>query len=293
MQIKLLSDARARFVSMVKHGANRTPFVVLKKEGGIDMEKVVQSVIIPNSLPDEERTKALEGFRSDEPVKTEDTTTYIQVAEDVIDLGTKECIKVGNVLHIIAKLKEEDGKTKSGEAGKESVTTKEMSLQTLAMDFYAMGDLVLGAMHQQSFPEDKRGETIISALDSFRSDVALFFSGMKEGNIKHLTSKDVEGLPYPLRGSKEKGSQESESDKALEAALADVQKSIGELAEKIGGQADTNKKLSEALEGVKSDTEKLKNTLKSSRPAPEDEKRSSEEKSSFKGVLFRGRKAAV
>ena len=64
-EVTFLTDVDVEFVSMVKHGANRTPFKILKSDkGGADMNKVIQAVLIPKSLSDEEAQKALEGFRT-------------------------------------------------------------------------------------------------------------------------------------------------------------------------------------------------------------------------------------
>ena len=82
-EVVFMVDPNVEFVSLVKYGANRAPFKVLKQEKETkeesDMNKVVQSVLVRNDLSDEQIAKALEGIDRRDKKEFSTFTAYPQV----------------------------------------------------------------------------------------------------------------------------------------------------------------------------------------------------------------------
>ena len=92
-EVTFMTDADIEFVSLVKHGANRTPFKILKTDkGGSSMDKVISAVLIPKDLTDEEVATLLEGYRNDTVKEYDSYNSYTQVEEDTIQMDTVEVI---------------------------------------------------------------------------------------------------------------------------------------------------------------------------------------------------------
>lgn len=189
-EIFLLSNVDVEFVSLVKHGANRIPFQVLKEEkGGNQMNKVVTSILIPANLDAEKVEKYLDGYRTDEVEEFDSFKSYTQVAKEDFDPDTADVIHLGEegdkVLAVVAALKEE---AKDEEKVVEKEALDYATLDSLYEELYAMADIVSGACRQQSVEGGMRRKTILSAIDNFRSFAEMLLKAIKDEDLKAVTA---------------------------------------------------------------------------------------------------------
>jgi len=97
--VTFLSDAELNFVSLVRHGANRSPFRVIKKEKGGAKQMVVQSILIPKDVSLEELSK-VEGCewvveaKEDKKEEFDTYDKYIQIDEKKFDRSTLQLKKL-------------------------------------------------------------------------------------------------------------------------------------------------------------------------------------------------------
>lgn len=173
-EVTFMVDPKVEFVSLVKYGANRAPFKVLKGEKTKEesnMNKVVQSVLVRNDLSDEDIAKALEGIDKRRAKKYASFTAYPQVSIEKINTETAVVTKheeVDGIFFVLGDLAE--GATEGGTLmvdAKEAVDYA--TLDNLYVELYAMADVVGGAMRQENADAEFRKSTILKAIDNFRS----------------------------------------------------------------------------------------------------------------------------
>jgi len=173
-EVVFMVDPQVEFVSLVKYGANRAPFKVIKNDKTKEepnMNKVVQSVLVRNNLSDEDIAKALEGIDRREEKKFATFTAYPQVS---VHKCAKESLivqkheDVEGVFFVLGDLAEG-----TGDSGTLQVDVKEAvdyaTLNNLYSELYAMADVVGGAMRQENADADFRKTTILTTIDNFRS----------------------------------------------------------------------------------------------------------------------------
>jgi uncharacterized protein YoxC len=221
-QVTFLTDVNVEYVSLVRHGANRTPFRILKNDkGGSTMEKVVTAVLIPKSLSEEAAAGHLNGYRSDEVKEYDTYKSFIQVDQETIDPDTAEVVfidKKAGVLGVVASLvteKEEGGDTLKakeveGKEATEDLNGEEVAdakseadpvviekdaldyatMDELYMELYAMADIVGGSLRQSQIDPNSRKTTVLSAIDNFRT-----FASMVLDNAKSDDAVKAENHP--------------------------------------------------------------------------------------------------
>ena len=173
-EVTFMVDPTVEFVSLVKHGANRAPFKVLKEEKlkeESNMNKVVQSVLVRNDLSDEDIAKALEGIDKRNGKKYSSFTAYPQVSIEKINTETAVVTKheeVDGIYFVLGDLAE--GATEGGTLMVDAKQAVDYAtLDNLYTELYAMADVVGGAMRQENADADFRKSTILKAIDNFRS----------------------------------------------------------------------------------------------------------------------------
>lgn len=197
-EVVFLTNVDAEFVSFVTHGANRTPFKILKSEseGGNTMDKVVQSVLIPKGLSDEQVTKCLEGFRTDEAKKFDSYTTYEQVSLEDIEADSMEAVWLDEdtkVMGVIGALKK-DVKKDDDVPTVEKEALDYATMDALYDELYAMADIVSGSMRQSNIKPGVRKNTILTAIENFKSYAEMLLKSLKEENILPLSQEKLEAL---------------------------------------------------------------------------------------------------
>lgn len=85
--ITLLSDVDVGFVSLVKHGANWTPWAAIKNEGNTMPGQAIQSILMPidkdiSALKEQFGDQWFALVKSDDTVKFKEWKRYVQIPED-------------------------------------------------------------------------------------------------------------------------------------------------------------------------------------------------------------------
>ena len=265
-EVVYLSDADIEFVSLVKYGANRTPFKILKSQdkGGNIMSKVITAVLVPKSL-DEEAVKAqLEGYRVDEMKEYDTYKSYIQVTEDAIDLDSSDVImldKESGVLGIVASLKgdEQEPEVKIELKTVEKEAVDYATMDNLYMELYAMADIVAGSMRQSEADKAARSKTILTAIDNFKAFAEMILTSLKE-NVEAVKAEDHPTLlDFIKRGEKEEVIKEESKAIDEESLKALIVEETGNLikAEITSKFEDLTGKIAEVIDTVTGISDKV------------------------------------
>ena len=225
-EVIFMVDPTVEFVSLVKYGANRAPFKVIKneKKEESNMNKVVQSVLVRNDLSDENITKAMEGIDKREEKKFSTFTAYPQVSIHKCNeesLIVQKHDEIDGVYLVLGDLAEG-----TGESGTLQIDVKEAvdyaTMDNLYSELYAMADVVGGAMRQENADADFRKTTILTTIDNFRAFAEVVLETLAEKAI--AAGVDVANHPklvVDILNAPEKKEEESDEErKAREEAEA-------------------------------------------------------------------------
>jgi len=314
--INFLVDPDIEFVSLVKHGANQAPFKILKSsdKGGNSMSKVVQAVLVPKSLSEDAVKKALEGHRTDEVQEFETYKSYTQVAREDVVLESLEVTPVegSEGVYVVSAELLADKK----EAAKQ---VDVMALDGLYMELYAMADVVGGAMRQEHGDSRFRKQTILTAIDNFRTYAEMCLNQAKEYKsidpVKHtdkvwplihkpgeghvdlnMSAEELKALRKEFDEFKSKSSAVSDAVAAIEAKFGayatreDFQKFVTEVTEKMARFDAKHASYDEAigkLAGIEEALNAFKTTLKTQKSYREEPiEKASDKAGTFSGLLF-------
>ena len=198
--VALLKDVDAEFVSLVRHGANRMPFRVIKQEkGGVDksMSLIIQSILLPTGVKLENvaAKKGLEFLTDASSEVVQEFGEYSKLEQLPLERFEKESVRLlkfgDNAWALV-------GKVSNGVDIKNALTLSESQLakvstlpqapidaalapdvavqQAIAPSFRdlferelsSMLDIVYGSLKQTTTDAGKRKKMIITAVDSFR-----------------------------------------------------------------------------------------------------------------------------
>jgi len=240
--VTFLTDADVQFVSLVRHGANRSPFKVIKeeKEGGDGkMTMVIQSILVPknSSLEDLAKKKdcawAVEA-KTDSKEAFDTYDKYVQIEEDGFVQNSLQLTKLdGNgTFAMVGSLK--DGKSKEVL----TIPEQKMDIPISPMDtaiaeadgpafvltfrdmfdreLSGFLDVVRGTMNQSKVDTKKRKASVMSALTAF-------------GNFLSIGIDAID--------SNAKGGKKEEKDNAVGEAAASIIKAM-EDSKKLNGGGD-------------------------------------------------------
>lgn len=201
-KVNLLRDVDAEFVSLVKHGANRMPFRVIKldkQRGGEKktMTLAIQSIILPKGKSIEDLTKldGLQYLSEADLTQKQDHDQYVkfpQVDPKLFDSESMQIVKAGEGYLIVGLMTEKTDKQVLSLS--EDQVEKLSTIPTSPMDaiigdpdvaaqaamvnsfrdmfdveLYSMIDIVTGALRQTSGDPKKRKNTVLSAVDAFKN----------------------------------------------------------------------------------------------------------------------------
>jgi hypothetical protein len=321
-EITFMVDPKVEFVSLVKHGANRTPFKVLKAEKtkeDSNMNKVVQSILVNNDLTDEDIAKALEGIDKRNKKEYSSFTAYPQVAMEKVNQDTISVVKheeVEGIYFVLGDLAE--GASESGTImmnAKEAVDYA--TLDNLYTELYAMADVVGGAMRQENADAEFRKSTILKAIDNFKTFAEVVLENLSDGKLaKGIDPEDHPTLvvdiikkeadkktddepedkktdePEDKKTDDEPEDQPQDSIDALATMFNTTLESFGnKLVESINGLSkevkDSNKLTQDSLDKVSEGVDELKNTAIASKSEGDEVVDTKDEKGGiFTGLLF-------
>lgn len=192
--VTFLKEPLVSFVSLVKYGANNTPFRFVKsnKGGSLMKGKVIQSIMVPKESTVD--IKQLMGDDVREDIVTEEGSYkfYEQVDKSAVDADSKSLVVVDPETHVYAvtydlladkKELEKDKKEPKDAAVKENITVdiKEVGFYDVWEELMALGDMVSGVMSQSLASPTDRKDTVLRAIDNFRGFCEAVFSQAKSG----------------------------------------------------------------------------------------------------------------
>lgn len=189
--VTFLKEPLVSFVSLVKHGANNTPFRFVKKnKGGSDMGgKVIQAIMVPKDSTINVKELMGEDTRDDIVAEEGNYKLYEQVDKSAVDVDSKSLVVVDPDKHVyavtydlIVDKKVKDDKIQK-DAAKENVARdiKEVGFYDVWEELMALGDMVSGVMSQSLASPEDRKSTVLKAIDNFRGFCEAVFSQAKSG----------------------------------------------------------------------------------------------------------------
>lgn len=230
-EVELLHDTKVSYVSLVRHGANRQPFRIVKTEEKGGREKsmmVIQSIIIPKTttlskILEDEKLGHLSMIKNNGK-EFEDFTKYTQIPVEKFDASTLTMIKVGET-EAIAVVGEVTDST--GIASSDMLTLSKEELEKIqfispmdtAIDQGALTppsspslivsfrelfdrevsglmDVIYGTLRQTVSDAKKRKTNVLNAVDAFRNFLAAsldMIGGSEVKMEKPLTKTDKGG----------------------------------------------------------------------------------------------------
>jgi hypothetical protein len=239
--ITFMTDPKVEFVSLVKHGANRMPFKVLKSDkGGKPMKGIVQAILLSKDLPKETVSEILMDLKSEDKKEFETHVKYVQRdPEDFEPESLEVTTEKEGVYYVLGVLKEKADK-------KDDDVEKDLdpaSLDDLYMALYAMADMVSGTMRQENSTPAFKRKTILSAIDNFRNFAESLLKNAKDATLAVAVKAEdhptlVETFVMKAKETdEEKAERESAEKEAAEKAAAekkDAQKAeIDQLVETL------------------------------------------------------------
>lgn len=318
-EVVFMTDPTVEFVSLVKYGANRTPFKVLKEEKEENgMKKVVQSILVSNNLTDEETAKALEGMSKKEAKEYSTYTSYPQLplsrCED--DLSVVKHEDIEGVYVVLGTLKEGESEQGTLVVNSEKEAVDYATLDNLYTELYAMADVVGGAMRQENAGVDFRKSTILTAIDNFRSFAEVVLNNLLgEKADSFINPENYPTLVYPLVQEKKEEKEDKTDDKETTTPEEDKKEeptetpaestpfSMEDLVSNLSGAFNTaltnfgdklietlgkvEKQVKDQSDEMKKEIDDLKSATISSKTEKEEETDTPKEEKIFKGVLFR------
>ncbi len=215
--VTFMTKPKVEFVSLVKHGANRMPFKVLKSEkGGNIMKGIVQAILLSKDLPEKEVSEILKGMESEDKKEFETYVKYIQRDPKDFEPDSLEVTaEKEGVYHILGVLKEDvDPKDEDIEKDLDYTT-----MDDLYVALYAMADMVSGTMRQENSTPAFKRKTILSAIDNFRNFAETLLKNAKDSVLAMaVKAEDHPTLVETFVVAKKETDEEKTAREAAETA---------------------------------------------------------------------------
>ncbi len=203
--VTLLQNVDAEFVSLVRHGANRMPFRVVKTEGkgGETMGLCIQSVMLPHgqkleSLMDRQELGFLAELSTDTKEKFDEYDKFVQLSSDKFVPESFQMVRLGDGAFLVAgELVEKSepgaitlsdevmkgaaevvmstpmdavlGDAKAAEQAAMAVSFREL----MDRELNSMLDIVFGTLRQSATDPKRRKKSVLEAVDSFRNFLSI------------------------------------------------------------------------------------------------------------------------
>lgn len=302
--VTYLKEPEVSFVSLVKHGANNTPFRVIKENKEGQMNKVVQAIKVPKDSNVDLKTIVGKDFRKDTVEEEGSYLVYEQVEKSVCDPDSKSVVVLdpeNNVYAVTYNLlaeketidtsskwnnktgiqlkeytKKEDGpKLPEGESNiiVSELNVKELSYWDVMDELYSMVEMISGAMGQSSREQNSVKDIVLDSIDNFRSYCENLFSDVKySSRPKDAKTGDI--VTKTIEIMKTNDSNKKGGDTMLE--LKDKEELVGIITETVDKvlkdreDKESTKAEIKAKEDKEKEKEKEINTLKDSVKALED-----------------------
>ncbi len=276
--VVFMTNPEVKFVSLVKHAANRMPFKILKHDkGGNTMKGTVQAVFLKKGLPEERLVELRKEFVLDTKADSDDEAQYDVYIQQPKEDFKEESLTVlkpkdeDDIYYIVGTLKkdEKDPVTKEG---------TEVTLSDLYSALYAMADTVSGVLRQENGTASFKRKTVLQSIDNFRSFAEAVLKTIKDNQFTK-----AEDHPNLVKSFFIKKEDKKDTKKDPDKDPTDTKKVESDL-KKITETLESFKALTDTL---KAEIETLKATPASSKSDPPDPSNKDEKKSVYSGVLFK------
>lgn len=242
--VDMMTNPQIEFVSLVRHGANRMPFRVVKsqdKGGEPVVTLAVQSILLPNgqdisALAGKEGQQWVADARVDKAEQYEGYKKLVQTEEKAFDIGSLQLMSLGKgAVAIVGKLEQSvpDALTVSTQVAKEmptpplyapmdshAVTMAPSFGDVMEQELYSMMDVVYGALKQATSDAKQRKSVVLGAVENFKTFLATALDSIGTEKVELKALKD-EGGPKKMFNTKEE----------FVAGVAEV---VGPMLEKFG-----------------------------------------------------------
>lgn len=291
--IGVLTDVDVQFVSLVKHGANRMPFRVVKTEKRGDSVITVQSILVPKgmvfeNIVTEKDLEWLAEAKIDCKVDNDEYSNFIQADAKKFTPESLNMIKLNNkgVWAIVGKMeKEEDakdiltlGKVNTEKAIEVPISVADAPITTIPRspivitfkdmferELYNFLDVVKGTLGQAGVESGKRKKTIISAFDAFKSFIAMALDTVDEKKSAKKEKQELvdrmEQMTDALRTKTDGGTDMFKDKEEFQKAVTGIVTRILDVRdEKAKADAEARVKDQENAE-AKENAKKLEDTV--------------------------------
>lgn len=210
-EVSFLTEVDVNFVSLVKHGANKQPFRIVKSERKEGMEKVsmiIQSILLPKglslaSLSSEKDLRWLVDAKETEVLELDDYRKLVQMPAEKFEKDSLSLLKLGKTgaFAMIGKLQDRSMEKEALSIGKKQ-TEKLMEMPQAPMSqpvaqeerqplqvsfgdmFYSemdnMVNVIRGTLSQTGVDEKKRKGVILGAVDAFKTFLSMGLDSIGE-----------------------------------------------------------------------------------------------------------------
>jgi len=289
--VTLLKNADVKFVSLVRHGANRMPFRVVKQEKGGEQENMsyaIQSIILPKDgeLSSLAQVKGLEYLSEATDDHRKDFDDYFrldQLDPKEFDSDTMKLLKVGNGWLLVGALQEK-AKVEGALTLAEDQVEKLASLPAAPMnafigdpdvaaqaamaasfrelfetELYAMLDIVHGALKQAAAEPKKRKSQIMSAIDAFKNFLSMGLDAIG-GTATKIEKFERQPLTSKSEGDEDMDYKSEEFVNAIGDIVGPIiTEAMGKLKEELTPKApedNEDSKAADASPAADADTQK-------------------------------------
>ena len=196
--VSFLTDVSVKFVSLVKHGANRTPFKIVKSDniGGVLDTMVIQSILIPkeqnfDALVANSNLNWLVDAKKENFEEYEEYGKYVQVPIEKFDQNSLGMVKLhdSGVWAVVGKIDKTHKVENALTLGKKELAkymqipvapgnaiVAEVKYDPMPITFnevfekelYSFLDVVRGTLSQSSATHKQRRKGILGAFNAFR-----------------------------------------------------------------------------------------------------------------------------
>jgi len=288
-EVRFLTDAAAEFVSLVRHGANQTPFRVIKqeKEGGEEMGlMVIQSLLMPKGqglevLTGKEELAWLSDAKTTDVQKFETYDKYEQMPLGEFDDKSLRMVKLhdSGSWAIAGKLNDEGKATKALTLGEAEIKKIESIVanpvfgaevevaapvpgivrqfgDVFDSELRNFMDVVHGALSQSGAAPVARKKTVMNAIDAFKSFMVMALDSIGKEDV----SVDVNAIDLKSTKKEAGGEDMFKTKEEFTSAVMEIldgrDTAAKEAAEKEAKEAAALKKENVDTEKKEEKTEK-------------------------------------
>jgi len=252
-KVDFLVDTDVEFISLVRHGANRTPFRIVKSEvkGGVEKKMVVvQSILLPTGKKVEDLTQKeelawLSEAKVDAPENFEEYVRHTQLEIEKFDQATLQLTKLDDsgAYALIGALKE-------GSTDENVLTLGKAEVEKLALvtpldevverpavmgvvntfrdvferELSSMLDVVYGSLKQSAQDPKKRKKMVLDSIDAFRMFLAMSLDNIGKSEVE--MGEPSELLIKPKGGMKKMFKSMEEFTEATTEVITGVLKKL-------------------------------------------------------------------